>query len=382
MQKVMNTETGIIGILVNKFYQDFVKPEDQKFFDFVFSENPSQQALDELLEVWDIEVKGGNQALLLSYLMKDHPELKFGDYTAPRLRGLINFHRYKNVKTLAHFSRVGRALNKEGILPVLFKGAAMKSLRPDFSRPMADVDFLVRPGEYDRSISIARKCGFEGTPARHSIGMTTADNQGEIDIHEFIKIDDLEGRKASGFAEELNAGFYKRSRKQTCFVVECLMLSHEDLFFITLTNLCKNMTVRTSVQTILFALFDLKFLMSKEDFDWGVVFENIKISDSAENIRVATEFVDLIVPGFLPDTLRKKLPFEGEVRNWYERVFYDQYHYLDFRAECHVLRAAVKKKLSLWPKYALMNIKYVLMRLIRKRPSLVRFYLGRAYAHR
>ncbi len=153
------------------------------------------------------------------------------------------------------------------------------------------------------------------------------------------------------------------------------MPCHEDLFFIALTNLSKNITVRTSVDNILFALFDLKFLASKPDFDWNIVFENIKISDSIEKAFIATRFVEKIVPGLLPEALRKELPFKGKIRDYYERVFYDQYHYLDFREECRGLLWAQALEKGQVLKYALMRFKYTLMRGIRLKPALVHLYL-------
>jgi len=366
---------SIIDILTNKFYRDFVSAEDQKFFDFVFSKNPSQKMLDELLKIWDIEVKSAKQALLLSYLMKDYPELQFGDGMASRLEKLLEFYKCKNAELLEYFSHVGKALNSKGIEPMIFKGAAMKVLRPELSRSMGDVDFLVRPREFDKTIEITEQCGFHGIRASHSVDMKTVDNEWALDIHSFFKVDDLEGKNAFKYAEKLNAGFYKRAKKIKAFDIDCLMPCHEDLFFIVLTNLSKNMTVRTSVDNILFALFDLKFLMTKENFDWEIVFENIKISGSQEKVRIAAEFIERIVSGFLPQTLHENIPFKGKVRNYYERVYYDQYHYLDFRQECHgfLLADALKKRQLL--KYVVMRLKYQLMRLIRKRPVLIHLYL-------
>jgi hypothetical protein len=373
----------MIDFLADKFYTDLVKTEDQSFLDLIFSENPSQKALDELLQIWDIEAKGSTSSLMLSYLMKEHPELKFNDYEAPRLKGLIDFHKFSNLKTLSYFSKVGKELNKAGITPMILKGAAIKALRPELARPMADVDFLVRTNEYEQAIEIARKCGFDGSCARHSIDMTHRDGVGALDIHNFIKMDDLGAKQAAKFADRLNAGFYSRAKNINAFGVNCLIPSNEDLMFITLTNLGKNLTAKQSVRNILFALFDLKYFISDKNFDWDIVFENINTANARPVVKIAAEFIERIVPGMLPQVLCEEISSVSEVKKYYQRVTYDICYYHNFRQACHdLLFKDVLKSPWLLPKYSLMRIKYQLMRFIRKRPVLVDLYLGGAHAYR
>ncbi len=259
----------------------------------------------------------------------------------------------------------------------------MKALRPELARPMADVDFLVPADKYAQTVEIARKCGFQGdSGAHHSIDMTHQDGIGILDIHTFFKMDDLGAKEAAKYAGELNAGFWERAKEINVFGVECMIPVNEDLAFITITNLAKNITAKTSVKNILFALFDLKFLVSTQDFDWDIVFKNIKISNSAKHVKLAAEFVERIVPGILPEVLRKELPITAEIKDYYSRVVYDLYYYLNFRRDCHglLLKDACKSPLLL-AKYLYMRIKYQIMRFIRKRPAYVELYLRRHCAN-
>ena len=368
-------------ILADKFYNYFVMAEDQKFFDIVFSKNPSQKVLDELLEVWDIEATGGRQALLLSYLMKECPELKFNACTTAKLKRLVDCHRYKNIRHLSWFKNVGQALNKEGILPMLFKGSVMKALRPELSRLMGDVDFFVRPDEFDRTIAIAEKQGFNGKRARHSIDMQTANGDYALDIHVFFKTNDWKKKGIPRYARELSEGFFKRARKMKCFGTECLIPSNEDLFFIALANLSKNITSRTSTDKTLFALFDMKFLTAKENFDWDIVLEDIKTSNCSEKTVLSAKFVERIAPGFLPEILRENIPLNDDVKSYYELMFYDQCHYLDSREKCRgLVWADVMKNFRLLPKYTVRRIKYKFMGFVRKSPALLRLHLRCAYS--
>ncbi|MCL2028953.1 MAG: nucleotidyltransferase family protein, partial [Deltaproteobacteria bacterium] len=131
--------------VVRRQYQQYVMERDRVLLDLVFNSALTQKELDEAMEVCDIDVLGAAKSLMLSYIMRDFPEFKFPDYAAPRLRGLIDYFRFANIRVLSHFSKIGKALNAAGIPVLIFKGGAMKILRPELCRPMGDVDVLVPP---------------------------------------------------------------------------------------------------------------------------------------------------------------------------------------------------------------------------------------------
>ncbi|MDR1167968.1 MAG: nucleotidyltransferase family protein [Heliobacteriaceae bacterium] len=372
----------LLEILVKKLYNDFVKEEDQKLLNLIFAESPSQQDLDNFLKVWDIEEKGGTASLMLSYLMKAHPELKFRDYETPRLKGLINFHRFANIKTLSYFSKVGKALNTAGIVPVLFKGAAMKALRPELSRVMNDVDILVPYDEFKQAVAVIEKFGFSAYGRHlHSFDMCTPDLQGQIDIHRFILMYDWNLKRGLKYtySPEFNEKLFARARKVNAFGVDVLLPSNEDLAFIILTNLVKNMTAKSTVTGILFSLFDLQYLSQQENFDWQILTENSKLTNSELSIKIGAEFVEKIVRGLLPDKLRVNLPIEGHTKRECSRIVYNELYFLGFRDENRTLK--LKNALrhpSLLLKYLAMKPKYVYMKSIRDNEFLVDLFLKRA----
>ena len=396
MKNNQSKNAKIIDILVDSLYEELVTPEEQKFLDLVFSKNPTQEALDTLLETWDIETTAGaRQALLLSYLMKAHPELKFNDYTAPRLRGLLNFHRHKNIRTLSWFAKAGRALNREGIVPMIFKGAAIKALRPDLSRIMADVDILVPQEILERTAAITEEVGFKFARyiqagktvdikgERHAFDMVTEDGHGEIDIHRYILTYSWARQTGLKSAPEFNKVLFERAQKTKAFGVEVLMPSYEDLAFIALNSLVRNIVSKESLRGILFTLFDLQYLTSKENFDWSIVFGNAKITDSEASIKIGAEFVERLAPGLLPAQLREGLPYVGHIKDEYNRIVFEGMHFSQMRIESRALKLKeVWRRPSLWAKYLSIKPKYLRLKSIRNKPEQVEAYLRKEYAYK
>lgn len=120
----------ILVRLVESFYRKIVTPTDQRLIDLTFAAEPKQAAVDALMKEWDIEAEGGGKACLLSYVLHAHPELDFGGYTAPRLKGLFVRNRFANLQLVAHFTKVGRVLNREGLTPLVIKGGGGRGSDP------------------------------------------------------------------------------------------------------------------------------------------------------------------------------------------------------------------------------------------------------------
>ena len=76
----LNSKISITDALIENFYQEIMLDEEKKLMKLVFSNNPTQKDLDELLKVWDIEVKQTHKTLLLAYFQKRHPHLQFTQY--------------------------------------------------------------------------------------------------------------------------------------------------------------------------------------------------------------------------------------------------------------------------------------------------------------
>ena len=101
----LRKDSTITDALIDNFYNSILKKDEKKILELAFSENMHQEDLDDLLKIWDIEVKGGAKSLMLAYIMKMHPEMKFTSYEEPRLKGLLNFYKFSNMGIISHYKR-------------------------------------------------------------------------------------------------------------------------------------------------------------------------------------------------------------------------------------------------------------------------------------
>jgi glycosyltransferase involved in cell wall biosynthesis len=360
--------------VVAKLLRQYVTSQDRVLLDTVFAEKPTQAQLDECLRVCDIEVMGAHKSLMLSYLMREHPELKFSAYAAPRLQGLITFYRFANIRTLQHFSKIGKALNAAGIIPAIFKGAAMKLLRPELSRPMGDVDILLAPERLAEAARICESLGYRDamTGSPHAVDIQTQEGEGAVDIHSALFNTDFTGGKVSpAFQRALLA----RAREGNAFGVRVLLPAHEDLFFIVLVNFMKNLREKTSLHGLFYALCDCRFLLAdKPSFDWGIVRENARLTGEGLQARMAVEFMNALVPGFIPEA-KRALPLTREMENFCNRLIFDEDHFSSLLRDCRLIRVADLKN---YPRhYGGMILKFLALKRLRRIPAFVRWYLRR-----
>ncbi len=328
--------------LVDFYYSRLVSDNDQKLINIAFNKNLKQEQLDAFLSEWDIEVAGGYKALLLSYVMKMRSDLKFDAYAGPRLAGLLNFYRFKNLQLISHYTKIGKELNKKGIVPMILKGGAMKFLRPELSRTMGDIDILVDGVEaYKSSCKTAMELGYEYENNEHSIDLHLPNSEeGICDIHRSIEI-------GEPVKPEFIKRLFARAERKNIFGVETCLPTIEDMVFICLTNMVKNIRDKTSVAGILYALFDVEYLQNlKPDFDWNKVRANIEETNSYAVMYLAVKFVNRLAPNVVPEELIKNEKLEKCVRNSFNKdVFYSRYIH-DIKYVCKELR--LKNSLRSW----------------------------------
>ena len=364
----LKADISITDALIENFYNEILKPEDRKLLELFFSKNPTQQELDELLKDWDIEVKGSAKALMLAYFMKQHPELKFSSYVAPRLKGLINFFRFQNLKVMAHYTKIGKALNANGIKPMILKGGAMKYLRQELPRVMGDIDALVPEKDFMNSIDIVMDLvGYEYEKIDihsvdfHEIGCEA----GALDLHKFIYME-------TGNEEKFLEGLFKRSREELVFGVKSLVPCHEDLMFITLVNLARNLRNNTSKAGLLYALFDCEFLMRKPDFDWKIVIENARKTKTEVQMNFAVKFIRKISENILPEKIKDAMLFEKETQDYSNVIMFNRFYLEDLRNSCRGMK--IKDVLShpyKLGKYITQKPVYCFLKLLRGHPKLI-----------
>ena len=363
---------SITDALIEKFYNEILCSADKKLLELAFSENPSQQDLDNLLENWDIEAKPANKSLMLAYFMKLHPNLKFTSYEEPRLKGLLNFIKFQNMKVIAHYKKIGRELNKHNIEPLIIKGGAMKFLRPELSRIMGDIDIVVPDKVFMKSAELAQNIGYDYTKIDiHSIDLhPRGTEEGAVDLHRFIYMD-------TGYETKFLKGLFRRANFEIVFGVESLLPCFEDLMFISLVNLARNLRDKTSQAGLLYTLFDCKyFLENKPDFDWEIVKENARKTRTEVQMNFAIKFIKKITPNLLPDEIQNHILFEKEMNDYSNVVMYNRFYLEDLRTKCR----AIKFSSIFWDSEALINYikykpKYFVLKLLREHPNLIKLLI-------
>jgi hypothetical protein len=352
--------------LVRKLCNKYVSETDRVLLDCVFSPALTQAMLDRCLRVCDIEVLGAHKSLLLSYLMRDHPELEFSAYAGPRLKGIIRFFRFANMKTLAHFAKIGKALNRAGIPMLLFKGGAMKALRPELSRPMGDVDILIPAGRLGEAVRLCEGLGYlHCQESRHAVDFHT-ETENAVDVHHSIFDPD---RDYSRFHRDL----FARARERTAFGADFLLPCHEDLFFLALTNFTKNLREHTTLHGLFYALADSRFLLGdKPDFDWNIVRGDARNSGHELEVKFAAEFLNAIAAGTVPDA-DAHFPLTPGVEAFCNQVVFDEDFYLPRQKACQAIRVVELKNHPL--RYGARIAKFLLLKKLRRIPAFVDWYL-------
>lgn len=323
--------------ILERIAEETLSSAERELLQLAMAEKPLQQQLEAFLAGWDIEDAPIAEPMLLSYLMKMHPELSFPETIRPRLAGLLNFSRYQFLNLVGHFGTFTRALKAEGIEFLIMKGGAMKALRPDFPRWMGDIDILVPEKDYHKAEEVAVKCGYSVSHSIQSMDLSQ-NGQGFLDVHRYVLI-------FTGKERTINEDLFKRSLLTRVFSVETRMPSREDLLFLILVNLVRNLADASSQDSILYSFYDVKFLLEQQDghpFDWSVVHENAVKTGARAHLVLAARFLNGVVPGLFPED-KLNSPGEDAVQRLKTWVAYRRYILMDERAqingEYNVLKA-------------------------------------------
>lgn len=275
-------------------------PFDRRILDISLCDSIDQDDLDSFLAEWDIEKAPIKSVMLVSYLMKTHSEVTFPQSVIPRLNGVLSFCRFQNLKREAHLCRIGKLLASEGIPFVILKGGAMKVYRPDFPRWMNDIDIIVPADRYDRTLEIAVSNGYSRAMLTdHSADLSLpGSEEGLLDIHHHLEM-------MTGKDEAFNEGLFSRATRTNVFSVQGFLPCPEDMVFIALVNLFKNLVKRQTPESCLTTFYDLKFLVdSKKDFNWDLISENARLTDTEFQVYYSTLFISQVLPDLMPESLK------------------------------------------------------------------------------
>ncbi len=285
---------------LDRIVQETLTESDQLLLRLSLSDHPSQERLDAFLDGWELDTAPMREAVLLSYLLKMHPELHCPESIRPRLNGLLSYCRFQYLQLVGQFGTYCHALEAEGIRFLVMKGGAMKALRPDFPRWMGDIDLLVPEEDFRKAAQIAAQAGFTLFHSIHSIDLKK-DGRNVLDVHQFVMMHTGKERLA-------NPGFFARATPMRVFSVQAMMPSREDLLFMTLINLGRNLAGGASKDSILYSFFDVQFMLEPQEgrtFDWQIVRDVAKLTGSATLLVIAAQFLNAVIPGLVPE---KELP--------------------------------------------------------------------------
>lgn len=116
---------------------------DERLIRLVLSDDAGQQTLDAFLQNWDLEHEGSRSGLILAIFKQQHPELDFHMYSGPRLDGLVNYFRFKNLSMLSEAARIAKDNRSRGKDYAVSGNCAMRlrvPQNPRFSTELAVLD--------------------------------------------------------------------------------------------------------------------------------------------------------------------------------------------------------------------------------------------------
>ena len=218
----------------------------------------------------------------------------------PRLKGILRYHRMLNSGLYAAMCAMAREYNKENIDVLAMKGAAIKiGYRSDFVRPMWDVDILVRPQDYDRTLQIAQEQGYRGSWAPHSIDLHRG-NMESIDLH-CVYLRDLRSRKNRDYWPECRAVCWNDAR---FFVPE-----QHALLLQLMVNAYTNFAQHRGNSAPLRWVMDLDALLwEANNIDWDKLIVLAKQLELEAQVSVVVAAYAAVLPGRLDaDAILRKL---------------------------------------------------------------------------
>ena len=207
----------------------------------------------------------------------------------PRLKGLLRYHRMLNSGLYAAMCGMVRVYNRHGIDVLAMKGAAIKTgYRPDFVRPMWDVDILVRPEDYDRALKIAYEEGYKGSWAPHSVDLKRSSTEA-IDLHA-VYMKDLLGRQGRSYWPECREICWNEAR---FFVPQ-----RHALLLQLMVNAHNNFTRHDGRCMPLRWIMDIDALLpDAEESDWDKLIELAKQLKVEAQTSIMLAAYDFLLPG-------------------------------------------------------------------------------------
>ena len=272
---------------------------------------------------------------------------------------------------MSEFHKIGSALVAEGIDFLTFKGGALRHLRPELPRIMGDIDILVKENRFGNALRIVRNMGYVCNVDRHSVDLHyKGSEQGILDIHKYYFMN-------TGKERSINARLFGRAARTEIFGVSCLLPSNEDLLFITLVNMVRNIADYNSSEGIPYTLFDTQYLIqSAGEFDWNIVYENGLATGTLAHLRFAAHFINNIFPDLIPEQLFNSFSTDKELDDLCNVIAFNRYYMHPRQLRSHELSVeAVLKDKKLIKDFLKVRPQYTFLKLFRTNATVARLIL-------
>jgi hypothetical protein len=380
---------SLLEFIVKTYTNNIISENTRQLLELIYDNNIKQKQLDDFLSNYDIEEEPEyEKLLLLSYLEKTKQNLDYGKYNTPRIRGIFEYYKFSNIKVLSGFSKIGKILNEAKIPILLFKGGVMKFFRPELSRPMGDVDFLVPLEKYKKALDIALNNGFNykvlnkrtgrGVEEEHSVDLVGKNNI-MIDIHRYtLKGDFIK------YSAAVDREIFARAKKTLVFGVEVFLPCKEDLLFLVLTNLYHNIVSviagESSEGKTIIALFDTIYLIGDEkQFNWDIFIGDLKKSRTTHQAKLVSMLFEELISLPVIKQLNSKIPLDMIsvdakkllTKNILDLFFKD---FLQNKKTIHwskIRRSGIKNIVI----YLIIKLRYLGFKAFRNMPGVAMFFL-------
>ena len=192
-------------------------------------------------------------------------------------------------------------------------------------------------------------------------------NNGVLDIHKYIYMD-------TGKEEKLNKNLWLRSKTLTFLDIKTAVPSNEDILFILLINLARNLRNATSFSNILYSFFDFKYIVqSKPDFNWEILKENAKITRTQDQMYFSLYFIKVFLSDIIPnDILNIDNKCKKQLNDYCLKIYFNRIFLENLRQKNKNLTINdILKNTTLIKDYLKIKPKYFIMKRLRRFPFII-----------
>ena len=236
---------------------------------------------------------------------------------------------------------------------------------------MGDIDIIVRKEDYEKAVKTAEEMGYDCARSLHSVDLhLNGSEEGILDIHHFINMN-------TGQEKSINESLFQRAKQERVFGVPARIPSWEDMLFISLVNMSRNITEKTSIGGLLYTLFDIRFFLQKSDFNWQIVIENARKTRTEMQLAFITKLINKLFPDFLPEKIDGIDSFAKLLNDYCVLLMYKRFFLWGMKQRGHELRFwTMFNSWDRFIEYVKLKPKYLILKSCRFSPKLAQFMMN------